>query len=341
MLSNSLIFLIVLSLPRFVLAETAAEMKPYMEKIPGTDVTFDMVPIPGGKFLLGSPETESGRGKDEGPQSEIEIRPMWVGKFEVTWDEYGIFADKTDIQERQFKKEAPSGTDKIADAVTRPTPHSHHGPIFAKFWKPGFPAMCMTHHAAMEYTRWLSAKTGRNYRLLTEAEWEYACRAGSKTAYGFGDNPKVLGEYATFADNSSKAPNHVGLKKPNAWGLYDMHGNVGEWVLDHYSKNFFSELKGKAAAEPVLLPDEKEYPYVSKGGSWKDAPALLRTAARVESFDSDDDGDDSKGYSVDDPQLPRSIWWHTRTTHIGFRICRPLDELSQLKDFKSPIKSER
>ena len=198
-----------------------------------------------------------------------------------------------------------------------------------------YPASCITHHAAMVYTQWLSAKTGKTYRLLTEAEWEYACRAGSKTAYSFGDDPAKLDEYAWFSGNSKtgnlKAYKPVGQKKPNAWGLYDMHGNVSEWVLDLYKKDFYEQFKGKLTLNPVLLPTEKEYPYVSKGGSYKGEPALLRSAARLESSDD---------YSIQDPQLPQSIWWHTDASNVGFRICRPVEEQENLKGFKSPIKSE-
>jgi formylglycine-generating enzyme required for sulfatase activity len=123
----------------------------------------------------------------------------------------------------------------------------------------------------------------------------------------------------------------VGKKKPNAWGLYDMHGNASEWVLDHYQADFYARFKDTTAVRPLLMPDDKEYPYVSKGGSYKQKAAELRVAARLASDD---------GYSVQDPQVPQSIWWHTDARHIGFRICRPLDEQDELKNFQSPIKSE-
>jgi len=320
-----------LCLPCFVRAETAAEMKPYTESIPGVDVKFDMVPIPGGKFMMGSPETEKGRGKDEGPQHEVEIKPLWVGKCEVTWDEYDIFSLQMDISKRKqmIKAEAESADDKKADAVTRPTP-AYTDMTFGK-GRSHYPATCMTHHAAMVYTQWLSAKTGKTYRLLTEAEWEYACRAGTTTVYSFGDDPKVMDEYAWFAGNAKKSYKPVGQKKPNPWGLYDMHGNASEWVLDQYKPDFFTQFKDKLTVGPVLLPTEKEYPYVSKGGSYKDTDAGLRCAVRLGSNDD---------YSIQDPQLPQSIWWHTDAPNVGFRICRPLEEQDNLKGFKSPIKSE-
>ncbi|MEI6231995.1 MAG: SUMF1/EgtB/PvdO family nonheme iron enzyme [Planctomycetota bacterium] len=321
----------VLCLTMSLRAETAAEMKPYTEVIPGSEVKFEMLPIPGGKFMMGSAETEKGRGKDEGPQHEVEIKPMWVGKCEVTWDEFDIFALQMDITRRKqmTKAEPTTPLDKAADAVTRPTP-AYTDMTFGK-GRSTFPASCMTHHAAMVYTQWLSAKTGKTYRLLTEAEWEYACRAGTTTVYNFGDDPKAFDEYAWTKENSKKSYKPVGQKKPNAWGLHDMHGNVAEWVLDQYKADFFTQFKDKLTVGPVLLPTDKEYPYVSKGGSYKDTEAGLRCAVRVGSNDD---------YSIQDPQLPQSIWWHTDVPTIGLRVCRPLEEQDNLKGFKSPIKSE-
>jgi len=305
-------------------------MKAYTEPIPGTDVKFEMVPIPGGTFLMGSPESEPGRNPDEGPQHSVEIKPLWVGKYEVTWDEYDLYCFALDIKKKKSLNvdfATQSATEKNADAVTRPTPP--YADMTFKKGHDGNPAICMTHHAAQEYCRWISAKTGKTYRLLTEAEWEYACRAGSKTAYSFGDDPKMLGDYAWFSENSNNGPKKIGTKKPNAWGLYDMHGNVSEWVLDHYKKDAYAQFKDKVAVQPVILPTTEEYPYVSKGGSWDDKPKDLRSAVRRK---SDED------YSIQDPQLPQSIWWHTDAVFVGFRICRPLEEQANLKGFASPIK---
>ena len=181
----------------------------------------------------------------------------------------------------------------------------------------------------MEYCRWLSAKTGKVYRLPTEAEWEYACRAGTKTAYSFGDDPAKLGEYAWYVDNAEK-PQPVGKKKPNPWGLYDMHGNVAEWCLDHYVADTYKHILDRQAdaSGPVVLPDAKEYPYVARGGSWDDDADKLRSAARRGS---------NPEWSVQDPQRPQSIWWHTDATFVGFRVVRPLDEQENLKGLKSQV----
>ena len=167
------------------------DFKSYAELIPGSTVKFEMIAIPAGEFVMGSPNTEAGRSPDEGPQHRVAIRPFWMGKTEVTWDEFDLYWKKEEGATRPANE---SPAEQKADAVSRPTPpyadetfrHGHEG----------HPVLCITHHAAMEYCRWLSAKTGKTYRLPTEAEWEYACRAGTKTAYSFGDDPKPLGDYA-------------------------------------------------------------------------------------------------------------------------------------------------
>lgn len=304
----------------------ASEMKPYAETIPGTEVKFEMIPIPGGAFQMGSPQTEANRGADEGPPHEVTIRPFWMGKTEVTWNEYDIFAFKQNIKKSQTTPSAGKG--QPVDALTQPTP-PYADETFG-LGREGQPVISITHHAAMEYCRWLSAKTGKTYRLPTEAEWEYAARAGTKTAYSFGDEPAKLGEHGWFLDNADGKPQKVALKKPNAFGLYDMHGNVAEWVLDYYSKDFY----GKAAAgavNPFLPPTEKRYPDVVRGGSWDDEAPILRSAARRAS---------SHQWSKRDPQQPQSIWWHTEAIMVGFRIVRPLEGQDNLKGLRSKVTKE-
>ncbi len=308
--------------------KTASEMKPYIETIPGTDLKFEMLPIPAGSFLMGSPETEPKRSADEGPRHEVAVNAFWMGKYEVTWDEYDQFAFSMDIKRKKRENvdlTKQANTEAAADAVTRPTP-PYADETFG-FGRKGQPVICVTHHSAMEYTRWLSAKTGKTYRLPTEAEWEYACRAGSKTLYSFGDDASELGDYAWNVDNAEK-PQPVGKKKPNPWGLYDMHGNVSEWCLDRYLPEIYSTFTKGVAKGPVALPTADEYPYVARGGSWDDDADRLRSAARVKS---------NLEWSVQDPQRPQSIWWHTDATFVGFRIVRPLDEQENLKGVKSLV----
>ncbi len=305
-----------------------AAMKPYVETIPGAQVSFEMAPIPGGTFAMGSPRVERGRSRDEGPAHEVTIEPFWMGKTEVRWDEYDIFAFSRNIPAAGEKKTSAaekSAGEEGADAITRPTP-PYADETFG-YSREGNPVISVTHHAAMEYSAWLSAQTGKTYRLATEAEWEYACRAGAKTAYSFGDDPARLGEHAWYRANSGEKPNPVEKKKPNPWGLHDLHGNVAEWVLDRYSKSFYARLAEKLPAlAPVLLPGEEEYPHVVRGGSWDDPPARLRCAARAFS---------TKEWNRRDPQNPQSVWWLTDALTVGFRVVRPLQEQDSLKGFRS------
>lgn len=327
------------------LATTEAEMKPYTEEIPNCDVSFEMVPIPGGKFIMGSPESEEGRwlrdedGKeikddqgnrisDEGPQHEVEIEPFWMGKFEVTWDEYELWGMGLDHDRlmRALDKEGREMTarEKLVDALTRPT--KPYTDMTFGMGKSGYPAICMTQLAARAYCKWLSAKTGRYYRLPTEAEWEYACRAGSTTAFSFGDDPDELDDYAWYFDNSDDAYHKVGQKKPNAFGLYDMHGNVMEWVQDQYQPDAYAERAGKVTKNP-FVPCKTEYPRVARGGCWDDDPERLRSAARAHSHE---------GWKMQDPQIPQSIWYVTEVYCPGFRVVRPLrvPEPDEIKDFE-------
>lgn len=306
------------------------DMKPYVEAIPGTPQKFELIPIAGGTFQMGSPSTEAKRSDDEGPQHEVAIAPFWMGKHEVTWDEYDEFAFAMDLKRKQREGVDPAKqpeSEKAADAQTRPTP-PYADETFG-LGRRGQPVICITHHAAMEYCRWLSTKTGKVYRLPTEAEWEYACRAGTKTAYSFGDDASQLEEYAWNVDNAEK-PQPVGKKKPNPWGLYDMHGNVSEWCLDHYEPDIYSKLAGQktVAKGPVVLPTAKEYSYVARGGSWDDDADRLRSAARLAS---------NLEWSVQDPQRPQSIWWHTDATFVGFRVVRALNEQEDLRGLKSLV----
>ena len=295
-------------------AQSAEEMKPYAEAIPGSEVDFQMTPIPGGSFLMGSPEDEEDREGSEGPQIEVSLDAFWMGTHEVSWDEYQLFQFKLDIQAREGGEAETTPQDAWADAVSRPTPP--YVPMDFEMGVEGYPAICMTQFAAKQYTKWLSHKTGRFYRLPTEAEWEYACRAGTTTAYSFGDDVDLLDEYAWHFDNADDQYQKIGTKKPNPWGLYDMHGNVSEWVLDAFTKDGYSFLGEESVHAPLNKPMEL-YPRTVRGGSWDDDPEMLRSAARRKS---------SKGWKVQDPQLPKSIWYHTDATFVGFRIVRPLKQ---------------
>jgi formylglycine-generating enzyme required for sulfatase activity len=276
-----------------------AKPAPYTVTIPGTTVSYSMVPIPAGEFLMGS--AGAGASPDEQPQHKVRVDAFWMQAHETTWDQYLLFMFADQAKER-------GKPDALVDALSRPTaPYVEmsfgrgHG---------GFPAISMTQHAANKFAQWLSAKTGQFYRLPTEAEWEYACRAGSQTSV----KPDQLGEYAWFARNSATSTfvsgtyHKVGTKKPNAWGLYDMLGNVMEWTLDQYAP-----YAAGAANNPWVVSRES-YPHAVRGGSWNDDETRVGCTVRVKSDPS---------WKKQDPQLPKSIWYVTDAQWLGFRLIRP------------------
>ncbi len=290
--------------------KTAGEMKPFAVTIPGSEVSFEMLPIPGGKFPMGSPDREPGHQPDESPVHEVEIAPFWMGKHEVTWNEFELFMYPTEEKKMRESKQLEPSLNALTDGVTRPT--QPYVEMSFGMGKDSFPAISMTQHAANKYCEWLSAKTGHFYRLPTEAEWEYAARAGTTTAYYWGDDAAQMGDYCWWGKNSDFKYQKVGQKKPNAWGLHDILGNVIEWCVDAYDPEYYAH---SPAANPWNQAT-KPYPHVARGGSWDDEdPAKLRSAARRAS---------SADWKIQDPQLPKSIWYHTDAQFLGFRLVRPL-----------------
>lgn len=316
-------------------AATAGEMKPYTEVVEQADAKFTMLPIPGGKFLMGSPEDEDGRREDEGPQREVEVSPFWMSETEVTWDIYDVWMSNLDIFRRDAMKLEPSPRDALADKFQLSQPTKPYTDMTFGMGKRGYPAISMTQHAARTFCKWLSAKTGRYYRLPTEAEWEYACRAGTTTAYSFGDAPDDLDDYAWSFDNTDEAYERVRKKKPNPWGLYDMHGNVAEWVLDQYDEAGYEGLTDQTI-DPLAIP-KTLYPRSVRGGGWNQFPEDLRSAARQGS---------SEEWIKQDPQIPKSIWYLTDAQHVGLRIVRPFQEPNETEkeskwEKSDPVQKER
>jgi formylglycine-generating enzyme required for sulfatase activity len=291
-----------------IVARQGNKAGPYKVTIPNTTVTYDMAAVPAGEFLMGSPASDPRAKKDEQPQHKVRLDAFWMQAREVTWDEYRLFMFATQGAEIAHK-------DELVDAVSRPT--KPYVEMSFGMGIDGFPAISMTQHAANKYAEWLSARTGEFYRLPTEAEWEYACRAGSTTDFFFGDDASQLRNFAWYAANSDGKYQKVGTKKPNGWGLYDMLGNVMEWTLDQYAPY---------PSAPQVNPWVKAtqpYPNAVRGGSWNDPPEMLRCAARVASDAS---------WKQQDPQLPKSIWYLTDAQWLGFRLVRPakvpsLDEM--------------
>ena len=282
----------------------------YTETIPGTDVSFTMTKVPGGTFTMGSPDTEAGRNADEGPQRTVAVEPFWMGIHEVTYDEFAIFR----YRDRDNAETAVEGGSFDPDIVARPSP-PYEDPAHG-MGNQGFPAVGITQWGALQFARWLSEKTGHFYRLPTEAEWEYACRAGATTAYSFGDDPGALDEYAWHYGNSDEVYRKVGQKTPNAWGLYDIHGNVSEWTLDQYDAAFYASLTDETTQAPWAEPT-RLHPRTVRGGAYDDDPEALRCAARLES---------NLDWKRRDPQIPKSMWWNTDSQFVGFRLVRPVQE---------------
>lgn len=274
----------------------------YEQPIPQTDVRFKMIAIPGGSFLMGSPFSEPGREEDEGPQRNVSVDAFWMGEHEVTFAEWDAFFKNMDVPQ----------TKAIAvDAVSRPTAQ-----YIDLTWGMGRddnqPTNSMSQAAAIMYCKWLYNRTGVFFRLPTEAEWEYACRAGSTTAYPYGDDPSALKSYSYNKDNSAGKFHKVGQLKPNAWGLYDMLGNMSEWTLDQYNPKAY-EGRAENVRNPLSAPGSR-YPRVVRGGSYQTDAASCRCANRISS---------STDWNKRDPQIPKSRWWLTDGMTIGFRVVRP------------------
>jgi formylglycine-generating enzyme required for sulfatase activity len=324
-------------------------MIPYTETLPGTGITFEMVPVPGGEFLMGSPESEAERAGDEGPQVRIKVEPFWIAKCEVTWAEYKSFMALYDAFKKlqllatnpdQAEGDGSQAAEKLklimshawngsveeewgVDAVTTATPLYDSSFTYEAGDADDQPAVTMTQFAAKQYTKWLSGILGRDFRLPSEAEWEYAARAGTTTVYSFGNDAMRLGDYAWFDENADYQTHPVASKKPNAWGIHDVHGNVAEWTLDEYREETYAGLgKGPVDAAIAVCWPTKVYPRAIRGGSWLDAAPLLRSAARHKSEEDE--------WKFKDPNIPKSPWWFTEepATGVGMRIVRPLKPLT-------------
>jgi len=236
-------------------------------------VGMKLVLIPPGQFLMGSPDDEPQREAHEGPQHEVVItRPFYLGAHDVTVGQFKAF-----VEAKGYKTEAEKG-----GGAWRPFPD--------RWWKqdpqvnwqnPGFeqsddhPVVCVSWNDAKAFCDWLSGREGKKYTLPTEAQWEYACRAGSSTRFSFGDEEQELDQYAWYDANSKGKPNPVGQKKPNAWGLYDLGGNVWQWTADWYTAHYYL----KSLKEDPPGPRSGTV-HVLRGGCWWDGARKSRAGNR-------------------------------------------------------------
>ena len=240
------------------------KLEPLNQEIPDTTVSFEMVPVPAGTVTI---ETENG------PQ-EVEVGPFWISPTELTWDLYDVFQFRLD------RTRSAEGSD--ADAVTRPS--KPYLPPDRGYGHDGYPAISISYKGADSFCKWLSLKTGRNYRLPTEAEWQYVCRLGKV-------DENAIDEFAWHKGNTDYTTKPVAALKPDARGIYDMYGNVAEWCTD---------IEGNP---------------VTYGGSFQDTADNLGWAARVPP---------SERWNDSDPQIPKGTWWLADCGFVGFRIvCVP------------------
>ncbi len=305
--------------PKDVEGTDGDHKKKYTETITSKDgeqISFDMVLVPGGTFVMGSPEDESGRKDDEGPQHKVRISPFYLCTTETTLELFMAYYQETMTAKKDFfeeeETEKESKPKKNVDAITGPTPV--YGDLSMGYGKK-HPAMGMTWYNATNFCKWLSLKTGRKYRLPTEAEWEHACRAGTTNTFGCTNNQNQISDFASYGDNSNDETSEVAKKKPNSRGLYDMQGNVREWVFDFYSPDAYKDAAKQSPAVNPRGPASGKV-HVARGGDYSSSTEELRCAARA--FEEE-------WWRSGDPQIPKSKWWLPEMDIIGFRIAGSIE----------------
>jgi formylglycine-generating enzyme required for sulfatase activity len=248
----------------------------------------------------------------------VRLDPFYLCTTETTLELFMAYYQETVSAKKDFdamqeaqKDSEQTSTDDV-DAITGPTPV--YGDL-SMGYGPKHPAIGMTWHNAMTFCRWLSKKTGKEYRLPTEAEWEYACRAGTGNVFGCTNAPDQVKDFAWYKVTADSETSPVGTKKPNARGLYDMLGNVREWVYDFYGPTAYKEAAGNTPAVDPKGPKGGKV-HVARGGDYSCPIGELRCAARA--FEE-------KWWRMGDPQIPKSIWWLPEMDIIGFRVARSVD----------------
>jgi len=298
----------------------------FVETIPNTAVSFEMIAISGGTFTLGSPESEPYRQADEGPQQQAQISAFWIGKAEVSWEAYEAYYAETHGEGRSEDQAKQMKNVSQLDGITGPTP-AYGNPD--QGWGCGQrPAITMTHYAAQKYCEWLSRKTGRRYRLPAEAEWEYAARGGANGAYFFEGTPSDyardrlrnrlfgvdtsrINRYVKYAANSLSKTHAPAAVQPNPFGLLNMLGNVREFCSDWYAPNAYANDASNGVIVNPTGPAEGTE-HVIRGGSYKSEAAQIRVADRDHTL--------TDVWLMTDPQIPKSLWWYSDCADVGFRV---------------------
>ena len=288
---------------------TVTSFADFTEQVPASGVSFRMIALPGGTFTMGSPESEPLRDSDE-MQRQVKVDSFFIAEVEVTWNEYMEFYRQTAAEGRSTDTEGSRLKKGGVDAVTGATPP--YGKPDQNWGMGSRPAISMSYHAAETYCLWLSQVTGRKYRLPTEAEWEYACRAGTETPYFFEGDPSryakrgfpgrkqdtsVINTFVIYQGNSPSKTQEPSTVKANPWGIKNMSGNVAEFCSDIY----------EGTTENVI-----------RGGSYRDGAAGVRSAARDHTRTDD--------WLRTDPQMPKSKWWYSDCFYVGFRVVLSVDK---------------
>ena len=295
----------------------------YTEQIPGTSVDFDMVAIPGGSFAMGSPGNRPYQHKDESPQVEVQLDSFYMARIETSWEMYAAFFEDTKSQGRPdpYRRIPPT---QMVDGITGPTPP--YGNPDQGWGRGRRPALTMTHYAARIFCHWLSQKTGKPYRLPTEAEWEYAARAGTQGPYFFEGSPghsasektfswfsqqqnSPINHYVIYKANSQGKTRRPGKVQSNPFGLKNMLGNAAEFCSDFYAPNTYAQYQD-GVENPQGPASGKE--YVIRGGSYQATASEVRCAERARTH--------TRQWRQTDPQMPKSIWWYSDARHVGFRV---------------------
>ena len=316
---------------RYDSAAVVKAFEDFTETVPGTRAAIRMIAVPGGEFMLGSPKNEPFRKDDEGPRKKVSISPFFMGEIEVTWQQYWAFYNETMSEGRTPPEKIYANTSRPdVDAVSGPTPPFGFPD---QGWGMGTrPAITMTHYAASTFCQWLSLKTGRHYRLPTEAEWEYAARGGTDTPYFFEGNPKkysdlgfwnklkgsdttMIRRYVVYSGDSSGKTQEPAKIMANPFGLKNMLGNVMEYCSDWYAEDAYSKIP-EGAMDPKGPESGEE--HVVRGGSYADDASVVRCSSRAHT--------EHDRWLRTDPQNPKSIWWYSDIKGVGFRVVCDVPE---------------